>query len=67
MDQDTSRFPSPVYKDTVLAPLFEGVKRYHWRYQMQINFAHAVMLAEQGLLTPDEARLILDGLTDILE
>jgi len=36
------KFPARVYKDTVLAPLFEGVKRHHWRYQMRINQASAV-------------------------
>jgi len=59
-------FPAPVYKDTVLAPLFEGVKRHHWRYQMQINRASAVLLAECGLITPDEARAILEALDDIV-
>ena len=61
------KFPAPVYKDTVLAPLFEGVKRHHWRYQMRINQASAVLLAECGLLTKDEARGILGALGDILD
>ena len=60
------KFPARVYKDTVLAPLFEGVKRHHWRYQMRINQASAVLLAECGLLTKDEARAILGALDDIL-
>jgi len=29
------RFPAPVYRETVLAPLFEGVKQHHWRQQMR--------------------------------
>jgi argininosuccinate lyase len=60
------KFPARVYKDTVLAPLFEGVKRHHWRYQMQINQASAVLLAECGLLTNEEARGILAALDDVL-
>ncbi len=48
---DEERFPAPVYRETVLAPLFEGVKRHHWRQQMRINRASAIMLAAQGLLT----------------
>ncbi|MBI1779361.1 MAG: argininosuccinate lyase [Proteobacteria bacterium] len=59
-------FPAPVYKETVLAPLFEGVKRHHWRYQMRINRASAVMLAECGLIRPSEAKAILDALDDIV-
>ena len=61
------RFPARVYKDTVLAPLFEGVKRHHWRYQMEINQASAVLLAERGLLTDAEAREILRALDEILK
>ena len=61
------KFPAGVYKDTVLAPLFEGVKRHHWRHQMRINQASAVLLAECGLLAPKEARDILEALDDILK
>ena len=60
------KFPARVYKDTVLAPLFEGVKRHHWRYQMEINQASAVLLAECRLLTDAEASVILRALDDIL-
>ena len=60
------QFPARVYKDTVLAPLFEGVKRHHWRYQMRINQASAVLLAECGLLERNEARDILHALDDIV-
>ena len=60
------KFPARVYKDTVLASLFEGVKRHHWRYQMEINQASAVLLAECGLLTEAEASAILRALDDIL-
>ncbi len=60
-----SIFPAPVYKDTVLAPLFEGVKRHHWRDQMRVHRASAIMLAAQGLLNRAEARTILAALADI--
>jgi argininosuccinate lyase len=59
------KFPARVYKDTVLEPLFEGVKRHHWRYQMEINRASAVLLAEGGLLNGEEASAILKALEDI--
>ncbi len=45
---------APSTSDTVLAPLFEGVKRHHWRHQMRINRASAMMLADAG--PPDPAR-----------
>jgi len=60
------KFPAQVYKDTVLSPLFEGVKRHHWHYQMRINQASAVLLAECGLLEDKEARDILRALDDIV-
>jgi argininosuccinate lyase len=58
-------FPAPVYRDTVLAPLFEGVKQHHWRQQMRINRASAIMLAAQGLLSRAEAAAILRALDAI--
>jgi argininosuccinate lyase len=62
---DADRFPAPVYRDTVLAPLFEGVKQHHWRHQMRINRASAIMLAGQGLLSRTEAAAILRALDEI--
>ncbi len=58
-------FPAPVYRETVLAPLFEGVKRHHWRQQMRINRASAIMLAARGILGREEAAAILRALDDI--
>ena len=64
---DASRFPAPAYKDTVLSPLFEGVKRHHFPYLMRINRAHGVMLGERGLLSADELKAILTGLAAIVD
>lgn len=47
---DKSVFPDPVYKDTVLAPLFEGVKTHYAGHIGAINRAHLVMLVETGIL-----------------
>jgi argininosuccinate lyase len=62
---DDRTFPAPVYRETVLAPLFETVKRHHWRQQMRINRASAIMLAARSLLGRDEAAAILRALDDI--
>ena len=59
---DEERFPAPVYRETVLAPLFEGVKQHHWRQQMRVHRASAIMLAAQGLLSRAEAAAILGAL-----
>lgn len=47
---DTSVFPDPVYRDTVLAPLFEGAKAHYAGHVRAINRAHLVMLAQTGIL-----------------
>lgn len=62
---DTSTFPDPVYRDTVLAPLFEGVKAHYASGMAAINKAHLVMLAETGILTDENASAIADALRDI--
>ncbi|MCC1494419.1 argininosuccinate lyase [Cognatishimia sp. F0-27] len=62
---DLSKFPHPVYRDTVLAPLFEGVKQHHAQHMARINRAHLVMLAETGILSGDEARAIARALAAI--
>lgn len=62
---DTSVFPDPVYRETVLAPLFEGVKAHYAGAMAQINRAHLVMLAETGILSADAARAIAGALREI--
>ena len=62
---DTSTFPDPVYRDTVLAPLFEGVKAHYASHMEAINKAHLVMLAETGILPGKDASKIAAALREI--
>ncbi|NMA96688.1 MAG: argininosuccinate lyase, partial [Phyllobacteriaceae bacterium] len=62
---DTSVFPDPVYKRTVLAPLFDGAKDHHAAGFRAIDRAHLVMLAETGILTAEQARDIAQALDAI--
>ncbi|PSL20097.1 argininosuccinate lyase [Shimia abyssi] len=62
---DTSIFPDPAYKDTVLAPLFEGVKAHYAQHMDAINRAHLVMLVETGILSAAEGRKIAQALREI--
>ncbi|MDJ0824794.1 MAG: argininosuccinate lyase [Rhodobacter sp.] len=62
---NTTNFPHPVYADTVLAPLFEGVKTHYASHMMAIHKAHLVMLAETGILKQDDARKIAKALAEI--
>lgn len=59
---DHSVFPDAVYRDTVLAPLFEGVKDTFAAHMDAVDRAHLVMLAETGILTRAEASAIAGGL-----
>jgi len=62
---DSSKFPDPVYKDTVLAPLFDGVKTHYAQHMAAINKAHLVMLVETGILTKVNASRLAKALEDI--
>ncbi len=62
---DTTKFPDPTYRDTVLAPLFEGVKTHFATHMAQINRAHLVMLAETDILSLQDAKSIATALMDI--
>lgn len=62
---DHSVFPHTVYKDTVLAPLFEGAKRHFVEPVRDINRAHLVMLCETGILDRSLSQIIAKALADI--
>ncbi len=64
---DTSTFPDPTYRDTVLAPLFEGVKTHFAAGMDQINRAHLVMLRETEILNAEDAAKIARALAEISE
>lgn len=64
---DHSTFPDPVYRDTVLAPLFEGVKAHYARHMDSINRAHLVMLVETGILSAEQGAQIAGALEAIRE
>ncbi|ODT79499.1 MAG: argininosuccinate lyase [Pelagibacterium sp. SCN 64-44] len=62
---DVSVFPDPVYKQTVLAPLFDGAKNHHVEGFRAIDRAHLVMLAETGILDAGQAGEIAQALDSI--
>jgi argininosuccinate lyase len=60
-----TKFPAPIYRDTVLAPVFADAKRYFLESLLEIEYAHTLMLARQGIMPANEAALCiraLDGL-----
>ncbi|GAA3073428.1 argininosuccinate lyase [Rhizobium viscosum] len=62
---DRSVFPDPVYKETVLKPLFDGAKTHHIDGFRRIDRAHLVMLVETGILDREQAGKIATALEAI--
>ncbi|MFK8082239.1 MAG: argininosuccinate lyase [Granulosicoccus sp.] len=65
MRDDTSIFPDPVYRDTVLGPLFDGVKKHYASSMAAINQAHVVMLHNCDILELPQAHSIAKALQAI--
>ncbi len=63
--QDTTKFPSPIYQETVLEPIFNAFKAEYYQDMLSVNYAHAVMLIEQGILTKREGQQIIAALKEI--
>ena len=48
------KFPAQNYKENVLADCFEDAKKYFLDAFIEVDYAHAVMLAEQEIVTGEE-------------
>ncbi len=59
------KFPAANYKKNVLEDCFEDAKKYFLDAFIQIDFAHAVMLGEQNIITADEQKIILKALRSL--
>lgn len=59
------KFPAQGYKDNVLADCFADAKEYFLDAYNQVDLAHAVMLAEQKIITDEELKLLLKALTTL--
>ncbi len=59
------KFPAANYKKNVLEDCFEDAKKYFLDAFIQIDFAHAVMLGEQKIITEDEQKIILKALLSL--
>lgn len=55
-------FPAQNYKENVLADCFEDAKHYFLDAYIAVDFAHAVMLAEQQIISHDELKTLLKAL-----
>jgi len=53
--QSKGVFPAPIYRDTVLAQVFADAKQYFLDPLLEIEYAHTLMLARQGIMPEAEA------------
>jgi argininosuccinate lyase len=60
--KSTTKFPAPVYRDTVLVPVFADAKKYFLDPLLEIEYAHTLMLARQGIMPEGEAAQCLRAL-----
>lgn len=58
----SDKFPAQAYKDNVLADCFEDAKNYFLGPYLDVDRAHAVMLAEQQIITSEELATILQAI-----
>jgi argininosuccinate lyase len=65
MDQNFDKFPAEVYARSVLAPDLDIYRTFFSDALHDINVAHGIMLAKQGLLSASECADILAALDEI--
>ena len=53
--QPKSVFPATIYRDTVLAQIFADAKQYFLDPLLEIEYAHTLMLARQGIMPEVDA------------
>jgi argininosuccinate lyase len=59
------KFPAPSYAEAVLIPIFDHMKANMFEAMMEMNEAHLLMLAEQGLVNAEECADMLAALRRI--
>jgi len=63
MSEVEEKFPAQSFKDNVLADCFTDAKEHFLDAYHQVDLAHAVMLAEQGIISDAELGILLNALT----
>jgi argininosuccinate lyase len=64
-NQDRPAFPAPVYRETVLAPIFADAQKYFLAPLIEIEYAHTLMLARQGIMTESGASKCIHALDSL--
>lgn len=60
-----SKFPAPIYRDTVLAQIFADAKALYLQPLLAIQYAHTIMLGRQGIMSAEEVRACLRALNSL--
>jgi argininosuccinate lyase len=60
--KSVSAFPAPTYRKTVLERVFSDAKRYFLSPLLEIEYAHTLMLARQGIMPSSEASMCIRAL-----
>jgi len=58
-------FPAASYTENVLADCFEDAKKYFLDALLAVDYAHALMLAEQKIIGEDELKMLLKALRSL--
>ncbi|MDQ3321059.1 MAG: argininosuccinate lyase [Acidobacteriota bacterium] len=59
------KFPAPSYTENVLADCFEDAKKYFLNALLAVDYAHALMLCEQSIITEEELKMLLKALRNL--
>ena len=62
---NNEKFPAENYKANVLHDCFEDAKKFFLKAYMDVDYAHGVMLGEQGILTETELRDLMRAVRGI--
>ncbi len=64
-NMNKEKFPAPSYTENVLTDCFEDAKLYFLHALVEVDYAHAVMLAEQKIISQVELKMILKALRSL--
>ncbi|WP_026581433.1 argininosuccinate lyase [Bacillus sp. J33] len=60
-------FPGKTYAEELLMPVFNDQRDYLFHVMFDIHRAHVIMLAEQGIIPKDEAKIMLEGINKVAQ
>ncbi|CAH0346513.1 argininosuccinate lyase [Bacillus sp. CECT 9360] len=65
LKREGTAFPGKTYVEELLMPVFNDQRDYLFHVMFDIHRAHVIMLAEQGIIDLDEAKVMLEGINKV--